>query len=273
MLFAYMQKHDMAANSLPIFLEVVRRFPNTRAARDALYTAAVCHDRLAEYNNYWREIYHGGGHAGERMVTYDDVRVAYPEYRLPRGTLGWEPSTRTVNGGPGWDKPPKPKPRPSRWARAARLGVWALNETFKLFHRVIDDVEKLLKSIWDAVVAVVLWLGHWLWVLALCCWLWFLWRRTREARALMREALAGCKARPAEEQLNPAALLGICPAGSVLARYMNRDVRDRWLEGVYDLEYRLSQVARSKRGISVLAFYLASHGLFAVLLFRLLVNW
>ena len=68
-LFDYMQKHDMAANSLPIFLEVVHRFPNTRAARDALFTAAVCHERLAEYNNYWREIYTEDGHAGERMVT------------------------------------------------------------------------------------------------------------------------------------------------------------------------------------------------------------
>jgi len=87
-LFDYMQKHDMAANSLPIFMEVVRRFPNTRAARDALYTAAVCHERLSEYNNYWRDIYRNGGNAGPRMVTYLDVRAAYPKYKFPPELLG-----------------------------------------------------------------------------------------------------------------------------------------------------------------------------------------
>jgi hypothetical protein len=119
MLFDHMQKHDMAANSLPIFLEVVRRFPNTRTARDAMFTAAVCHERLREYNNYWREIYSDGGHAGDRLVSYRDVRAAYPSYRFPRGTLGWEPAARTVNGG-RWDEVPKTV-RPSRWARAAQL--------------------------------------------------------------------------------------------------------------------------------------------------------
>ena len=67
-LFEYMQKHDRAAHALPFYLEVVRRYPKTCAAQDALYTAAVCHQRLAEYNNYWRGIYLEGGHAGERLV-------------------------------------------------------------------------------------------------------------------------------------------------------------------------------------------------------------
>ena len=39
-------------------------------------------------------------------MTYADLNGIYPNYQLPRGTLGWEPSTRTVNGGPGWA--PKP---------------------------------------------------------------------------------------------------------------------------------------------------------------------
>jgi TolA-binding protein len=116
-LFAYMQEHDTFARALKIYLEVVDRYPHTRAARDALYTAAVCHERLSEYNAYWRDIYGAGLHAGQRMVTYSDVKAAYPTYQLPRGTYGWQPSTRTVNDGPGWAASPKRVPPPSRWAR------------------------------------------------------------------------------------------------------------------------------------------------------------
>lgn len=273
MLLDHMQEHDMASSSLPIFLEVVRRFPNTRAARDALFTAAVCHERLHEYNTYWREIYSDGGHAGPRMVTYRDVRSTYPGYKLPRGTFGWEPSTRTVNGGPGWDKLPRAKPRPSRWARAARLANYWATESCKLFNRVLTDIEVLLKQVWLSTVAAVNWFFHWLWIVAMCGWLWFLWRRAREARTLMNKALTHCKPRPAEERLNPNSILEVTPSSSVLKRYLNQDIRAKWLEAVYELEYKMRQVVRDKRGVSVTAFYLASHGLFAVLVLRLLVNW
>jgi outer membrane protein assembly factor BamD (BamD/ComL family) len=272
MLLDYMQKHDMASSSLPIFLEVVRRFPNTRAAKDALFTAAVCHERLHEYNNYWREVYSGGGHAGPRMVTYRDVKAAYPGYKFPRGTFGWEPSTRTVNGGPGWDKPPRPAPRPSRWARVERLANYWSTENFKLINRMLTDIEFPVKQVWSSIVAAVNWVGHWLWIIAMCCWLWFLWRRAREAIILMSEVLAQCEPRPAEERLNPNSLLEVTPSASVLKRYLNQDIRAQWLEPVYDLEYKIRQIVHSKRGISITAFYVASHGLFAVLLLRLLVN-
>lgn len=116
-LFEYMQEHETLARALKIYLEIVHRYPHTRAARDAFYTAAVCHERLSGYNPYWRDIYGAGLHAGQRMVTYTDVKAAYPTYQLPRGTYGWQPSTRTVNDGPGWAASPKPLPRPSRWAR------------------------------------------------------------------------------------------------------------------------------------------------------------
>jgi hypothetical protein len=112
-----MQEHETFARALKIYLEIVDRYPNTRAARDAFYTAAVCHERLSGFNPYWRDIYDSGLHAGQRMVTYTDVKAAYPTYQLPRGTSGWQPSTRTVNDGPGWAPPPKRVPRPSRWAR------------------------------------------------------------------------------------------------------------------------------------------------------------
>jgi outer membrane protein assembly factor BamD (BamD/ComL family) len=119
------QQHEPLARALVIYLDIVRRFPRTRAARDALYTAAVAHDRLSNYNEYWRGNYTAGMHAGDQMVTYDDVRAAYPHYQLPRGTYQWEPVTRTFMGGPGWAAPPQPKPRPTR------------RERFKLFAGMI----------------------------------------------------------------------------------------------------------------------------------------
>jgi hypothetical protein len=125
-LFAYMQEHETLARALKLYLNVVEMYPHTRAARDALYTAAVCHERLSGYNPYWRDIYGAGLHAGQRMVTYTDVKAAYPTYQLPRGTYGWQPSTRTVNDGPGWDAPPKPVPQPSRWARLK----WKVEDAF-----------------------------------------------------------------------------------------------------------------------------------------------
>src|SRR5581483_10265270 len=192
LLFAYMQKHDAAASALPLYLDVVNRYPKTRAARDALYTAAVCHDRLADYNSYWRAIYDRGGFAGERMVNYQDVRRIYPDYRYPLGTRRWEPATRTVNGGPGWALPPpkpKPKPRPSR----AHRMLARLNKVTQIVLLPIANIVNGLLKICTAILLttwkVILWVSHWLWLGYLCFWLWFVWRRSREARRLMREGL------------------------------------------------------------------------------------
>ena len=273
MLFDYMQKHDMAANSLAIFLEVARRFPNTRAAPDALFTAAVCHDRLAEYNGYWREIYSDGGHAGEQLVDYSDVRAAYPKYRFPRGTFGWEPATRTVNGGSGWDPRPKPRPRPSRWARAAQLANSCASESFKLLNRALTDFENLLKQGWLAIVAAVGWVAHWLWILTMIGWLWFLWRRACEARTLMEEALAQCKSRPIEECGNSHLAVSSNLVSATLDKYLGHDLRDRWLESGRELCYKLRQIAEQQRGRALIALYTATHGLFAGLLMRLVLNW
>jgi outer membrane protein assembly factor BamD (BamD/ComL family) len=272
-LFDHMQKHDMAANSLPIFLGVVRRFPNTRAARDALFSAAVCHERLQEYNNYWREVYSEDRHAGERMVNYRDVRASYPAYRFPRGTLGWEPATRTVNGEPGWDKPAKPRPRPSRLARGVQVVSGWVNESFKLWNRGLTNLESLVKQVWLAIVAAVAWVFHWLWILAMCGWLWFLSRRAREARALLQEVLACCKERPPEERDNPESVLNISPSSSALGGFMNQDIRARWLEAACDLEYKFEQVVQHRRGVTAVAFCAATHGVLVILLVRLLVNW
>ena len=120
------------ARALEIYLQVVQRFPNTRAARDSMFTVAVCHERLSNYNSYWREIYENGLHAGQRMVTYEDVKATYPGYQLPRGTFGWQPSTRTVNGGPGWAPPPTPPLRLSRKQRLL-LMAYQLEDQLKRF--------------------------------------------------------------------------------------------------------------------------------------------
>lgn len=136
-LFEHMQEHDTPARALKIYLEVATRFPQTRAAKDALYTAAVCHERLSEYNPYWRGIYENGLHAGTRMVTYDDVKTAYPNYQLPRGTYGWQPATRTVNNGRGWAPPPPPPPKPRRLTKRGRLNLF------------VNDVSHRVNAFWQ----------------------------------------------------------------------------------------------------------------------------
>ena len=78
-LFNSTQEHDRLARALNVYLDTVDRFPRTRAARDALYTAAVCHERLSNYNPYWRQIYENGLHGGARMVTYADVKATLSE--------------------------------------------------------------------------------------------------------------------------------------------------------------------------------------------------
>lgn len=129
-LFSAQEQHERLARALKTYLQVAEQYPQTRAARDSLYTAAVCHERLSNYNPYWREIYQNGLHAGKRMVTFADVKAAYPNYQMPRGTYGWQPVTRTVNNGPGWATAPKPSPVPPRLTRTAKL---------KLISRLVTD--------------------------------------------------------------------------------------------------------------------------------------
>ena len=120
-LFEYSESHDTLARAIPLYLAIADKYPNTKAACDALYSAAVAHERLSDYNDYWRSIYERGLFAGPRLVDYKDVKRAFPSYQLPRGTNGWEPATRTVNGGPGWAPKPKPPVRPTRTQKIERM--------------------------------------------------------------------------------------------------------------------------------------------------------
>jgi hypothetical protein len=116
--------HEPVAHALRTFLDVADRFPGTKAGRDALASAVFADERLAGYNEYWREAYAIGRYAGNRRPTYAEVRTRYPKYAWPLGNgTSWEPSTRTVDGKPAW--PPKPKPVPPKplWRRAVDRGL------------------------------------------------------------------------------------------------------------------------------------------------------
>jgi len=119
-IFEHLLVHDPWARSIPIYLEITKRFSQTKAAKDALYSAAVAHEKLSQRIAPWTAIYERGMFAGPRLVTYEDVKNAFPDYQLPRGTYGWKPSTRTVNGGAGWAPKPTPLPKVSRQQKVER---------------------------------------------------------------------------------------------------------------------------------------------------------
>lgn len=108
-LWEYMQDHESVSRALKLYLEVVRKYPNTKAAPEALYTAAICHRLLKDFNASWSGMYYNGLFAGERFVDYEDVRREYPKYRFPVSGK-WKPSNRTVSDENAYPPLPK-KPR------------------------------------------------------------------------------------------------------------------------------------------------------------------
>ena len=157
MLFEYSQKHEPIARALPIYLEIVERYPATKAAQDALFSSAIIHERLSDYNYYWRSVYGLGLHAGDRMVTYSDVKSAYPKYQFPRGTYGWEASTRTINGGPGWAAPPKPLPKLTRTQKFKRY-LKRFNDIFqsKVQTKIDSATESYTTYLWRCLTALLI---------------------------------------------------------------------------------------------------------------------
>jgi tetratricopeptide (TPR) repeat protein len=126
-LWEYMQDHESPSRALKVYLEIVRLYPKTIAAHDALFTAAVCEERLSGYNNYWRERFRNELYPGARFVSYGDVKAAYRNYVFPKGTLGWEPMNRTVNGASAWPPKPKTAPRLTRTEKVERYLARARN--------------------------------------------------------------------------------------------------------------------------------------------------
>lgn len=161
-IFNHAQSHETVARAIPIYLEIVNHFPQTKAAKDALYTAAVAHQHLSNLNPYWRSIYGQGLFVGSQLVTYADVKRNYPRYQLPRGTNGWEAATRTVNGGPGWAPPPKPKPLPrlTRTQKLKRLWERMIHPLqTSIQHKMVEAEERYTAHLWRCLYAVLAALG------------------------------------------------------------------------------------------------------------------
>ena len=166
-LFEYSQSHETLARAIPIYMDIAARFPETKSAKDALYSAAVAHERLANLNPYWREIYESGLFAGSRNVQYADVKRQYPTYQLPRGTNGWEPSTRTVNDGPGWASKPEPLPKLTRGQKIEQLlkrlveGSWTKADNS--VQQFASGLPALLRAfLFAVVIAIFMWSAVWI---------------------------------------------------------------------------------------------------------------
>jgi TolA-binding protein len=242
-LFAYMQEHDTLARALKVYLDVVDKFPKTSVAPDALYSAAVCHERLANYNNYWRDLYFSGLHAGSRLVTYKDVVAAYPHYQLPRGTYKWEPSTRTVNGGPGWAPPPKYIPPPTRMQRV------------KLF---IDGVVNWVQVLWNEK------LERWVTLIVILVALRFTTRIAKENRRLLRPKLMRLRI--------AAPKLTFAPSCTTLFSKDSTEpsYRDKAKEFLCERGLEFWELARDQRTRPILLRNVLSHGFLAGLVVSLL---
>lgn len=165
--FDHSTLHEGVARSIPIYLDIVTRYPNTRAAKEALYSAAVAHERVSNLNPYWRNIYSKGLFAGPKYVGVADVRSLFPGYRLPRGKQGWEPSTRTVNGGPGWDPKPRPAPPLTRTQKFERR-VKYVADKFEIFVRPKLDSARgwVISAVSGYISAVNFFLS---WLLTIIC--------------------------------------------------------------------------------------------------------
>jgi hypothetical protein len=98
------------------------------------------------------------------MVTYKDVRRTYPDYQLPRGTIGWDPMTRTVFCGLAWTEAPKPKPRPT-WRSRVKQRLTNLADNFRQKQR---DVGAQITEIKEGVVTGLIYSFVGIIILAAC---------------------------------------------------------------------------------------------------------
>lgn len=253
----YEQEHEGPARALVLYLEVVRRYPRTRAARDSLYTAILCHQRLSEFNGYWRNKYGEQGlHAGQRLVTLADLRREYPQYKLPVAGH-WKPSTRTVSGEPAWPAPPKPIQLTSVERARVKLkrAELRVGQAWELFGEVYDGrvrswtVAALRWSVVALVALVVL----------------GIFRRTRRARRFIYRRLVRHLRHPPA----PRARAVYAPTSTYAAHHAHAP-----FEGLRAAVARtvggLLQLVFHERGRAALALNLFTHGLLTVLLWAVL---
>ena len=252
----YMEEHEPLVRALSLYQQVAEEYPRTRAARDSLYTAAVIHDRLKDFELYWPGQYKRGLHAGTRYVSYEDVRRTYPNYRLPAGTYGWEPSTRTVSGHAAWPTPPKPRQLTGMERARLRLGR---------AERRVAQAWELFGEVYGGRVRV--------WTLAALRWVvvglfagvvLLVFRRTRRARRFLYRRLTRARRSVAERRAREIygpkfsyAAPGVTGAG--LRDTAGQTARD------------LLRLALHERGRAALALNLFTHGLLTALLWA--VHW
>jgi TolA-binding protein len=247
-IWRHAREHESLARALDIYLEIVRQYPGTASAPDALYTAVLCHQRLSNFNGYWRRAYDEHGlHAGERVVTLADLRREYPRYRLPADGR-WEPSTRTVGGLPAWPAPPAPKKltgterarRKLRRAEALVANGWAL----------AGEVAGGRARRWSLVLLCALAAAA-------------AWRLTRRSRAALRELL-----RRASERRAPRPAVMPRPTSS-FAAHEPYTASARVRAAAARLGDALGEILLDARGRSALALNLLTHGLLTALLWAL----
>lgn len=161
-LFEYSKSHETLARAIPIYLDIVDLYPNTKAAKDALYSAVVAHEKLSDMNDYWRSVYGKGFFAGQRVVGNSDIRRMFPKFIWPISRLGWEASTRTVNGGAAYPSPPKPAPPLTRTQKFERRLKYASEKFGELIKPKIDSVTTWVGSGVSGYIAVVNYALSWL---------------------------------------------------------------------------------------------------------------
>ncbi|MDQ3916977.1 MAG: hypothetical protein M3348_00615, partial [Acidobacteriota bacterium] len=225
--------------------------------RDALYTAAVCQQRLSNYNEYWRRAYADGLHAGATRVTYEDVRRTYPDYRFPRGSNGWEPSTRTVGGEPAWPAPPKPKEL-TRTARA-RLEI-------KRTERRVGRAWELFGEVYGGRVRrCTLAALRWAVTALAACLVLLVFRRTRRARRFLYRQLARCRtsARPGRGH-------NVYAPKSSYAAHLRHTWGGALRVSAGEAAHKLLRLTTHERGRAALALNLFTHALLTGLLWAVL---
>lgn len=254
----YMESHEPVVRALKIYLQIAEEYPRTRAARDALYTAAVAHERLSGFQLYWPGEYEAGLYAGDRLVTYKDVRRTYPDYRMPSGTYGWEPLTRTVDGQAAWPAPPKPKPL---------TGVERARVKIKRAELRVAQVWGLFGEVYGGRVKSWTVKGlRWTLTGLVALFVLLVFRRTRRARHFLYKQLARRirRGRAARDLRTPYA-----PTSSYAA-HLPHEFGARLRAAVYDTAHGLLRLALHERGRAALALNLFTHGLLTLLLWSLL---
>jgi hypothetical protein len=252
----YMEAHEPLVRALRVYQRVVDEYPRTRAARDALYTAVVIHQRLGGFTLYWSGQYARLLYAGERLVVYKDLRRAYPDYALPAGTYGWEPSTRTVNGRAAWPAPPKPKRLTG--AERARLRIRRAERRVALAWKLYGEVYGGRSRAWTVKAA------KWSVVGLAACAVLLAFRLTRRARRFLYRRLTRALRRPARRPRETYTQKSSYGAHS---DYL-------WSEGPRSAAGRaaaaLLRLALHERGRAALALNLFTHGLLTLLLWAVL---